>query len=320
MGLLRFDRFMQHALYHPTHGYYSKHIPTVGRSGDFSTSASISTDLATSIAKWCEQEIRFHQFSVPIHLIEIGAGTGELLKNVRRALPFLIKRKIQFHIVETSPKLRAIQQQTLGSSVKWHKHLSEALLFSKGHALLYSNELVDAFPVRQFRKEADGYSELYIDSQLRSEVFQTISDVELPQSSIFSHQTHSGQRVEVHQSYHDYLREWTAHFQKGSVLTIDYGDTAEELSKQQPQGSLRGYLKHQMVKGDALYQSVGHQDITADVNFTDLIEVSEHSGLTTQCFTEQKNFLTAKKSRPNKYLTDAEGAGSQFKVLLQRKV
>ena len=56
------------------------------------------------------------------------------------------------------------------------------------------------------------------------------------------------------------------------MLTIDYGNTAEALYHRQPAGSLRGYFLQQRLEGLAIYQHPGLQDLTADVNFTDLIE------------------------------------------------
>ena len=54
------------------------------------------------------------------------------------------------------------------------------------------------------------------------------------------------------------------------MLTIDYGDTAENLYHRQPKGSLRAYFLHQRFAGNEIYANPGMQDITADVNFTDL--------------------------------------------------
>ena len=43
---------MKIALYDENHGYYTKNIRTVGRSGDFSTLATINDTLARSICSW----------------------------------------------------------------------------------------------------------------------------------------------------------------------------------------------------------------------------------------------------------------------------
>ena len=36
-GRITFERFMELALYHPVHGYYTGHVSTIGKAGDFST-------------------------------------------------------------------------------------------------------------------------------------------------------------------------------------------------------------------------------------------------------------------------------------------
>ncbi len=38
---MRFDRFMERALYHPEYGYYRSEKPRLGREGDFFTSVSV---------------------------------------------------------------------------------------------------------------------------------------------------------------------------------------------------------------------------------------------------------------------------------------
>src|SRR5271166_6067948 len=55
-GRVSFDRFMELALYHPAHGYYTGHIKTVGRSGDFSTALTIGDALVRSVAAWVKAE------------------------------------------------------------------------------------------------------------------------------------------------------------------------------------------------------------------------------------------------------------------------
>ena len=41
-GPMRFDRFVDIALYHPVHGYYGRGGPVRGRSGDYFTSMQVS--------------------------------------------------------------------------------------------------------------------------------------------------------------------------------------------------------------------------------------------------------------------------------------
>ncbi len=78
-GLLRFDRFMEFALYDSEHGYYHSRLAGIGPGGDFATSATLSDSLALALGAW----IRAGQ---PHHVIEIGAGTGRLARALLRNL------------------------------------------------------------------------------------------------------------------------------------------------------------------------------------------------------------------------------------------
>jgi SAM-dependent MidA family methyltransferase len=100
------------------------------------------------------------------------------------------------------------------------------------------------------------------------------------------------------------------------MLTIDYGATAENLYHRRPRGSIRGYLFQQRLEGAAIYQNPGRQDITADVNFTDLRNWSEPfvSGQELTSFAE---FLEGSADVPG--LMDPHGAGGAFLVLEQRR-
>ena len=42
-GAISFARFMELALYHPSHGYYERNLKQTGREGDFYTSVSVGS-------------------------------------------------------------------------------------------------------------------------------------------------------------------------------------------------------------------------------------------------------------------------------------
>src|SRR5687768_15186117 len=42
-GAISFARFMELALYHPSHGYYERHLKQTGRDGDFFTSVNVGS-------------------------------------------------------------------------------------------------------------------------------------------------------------------------------------------------------------------------------------------------------------------------------------
>jgi SAM-dependent MidA family methyltransferase len=93
-------------------------------------------------------------------------------------------------------------------------------------------------------------------------------------------------------------------------------------------GTLRGYLRQQRLHGGALWQNFGRQDLTADVNFTDLIRWGERLGLTTTRLETQSELLLrlvpalairARFDRRIAFLLDRWGAGSAYRVLEQTR-
>ena len=178
-----------------------------------------------------------------------------------------------------------------------------------GKAVLYSNELVDAFPCRRLEKTEEGWREIAVSD---GEVLQPMESQ--PGSTLFSRDFPVGQRIEVHESYCHWLQTWLPLWKAGRMLTIDYGATVEELYQRQPQGSIRAYLLQQRLSGLDIYQNVGRQDLTADVNFSDLIQWSQPWVKESKLKTLGQ-FLVG--SGAEKRLLDPDGAGGAFKILEQ---
>ena len=119
----------------------------------------------------------------------------------------------------------------------WHTNVSEALEVCGGAAIIISNELVDAFPCRVFKKDGDGWRELALRIEENAVVEEWISAA-LPTSTVFSEPWPVGQRVEVHESFRVWLRAWLPGWDSGVMLTIDYGDTCPALYRRRPRGNI----------------------------------------------------------------------------------
>jgi SAM-dependent MidA family methyltransferase len=307
-----FEQFMAQALHDPQHGYYARRITGVGRRGDFTTAPMLSDAPAKAIAAWVVRAVRE---SACRNLIEIGPGEGTLAAGVLRHLPWHVRLRIHLHLVETSIPLAEQQRKLLGKLATWHRSPQEALAACNGNAMIYSNELVDAFPVRRFQKTALGWQELAIHFDEQKRLHESLlPPAPLPDSSAFLDSHPIGQWIEVHDSYRRYLSEWMPSWKFGRMLTIDYGATAEKLYHRRPHGSIRAYLLQQRLEGSAIYENPGRQDITADVNFTDLQNwsrpwVSEHK------ITTFREFLN---SPHHEQIADMDGAGDAFLVLDQK--
>jgi SAM-dependent MidA family methyltransferase len=313
-GCIPYDRWMREALYHKEFGYYTANIRQFGRRGDFTTWPALNKGLGRSIVRWALDNRPAGRWN----LIEIGAGSGELAASIIKAIGWW--NRVRYHIVEISPRLRQAQQKRLGSKAIWHPSVPEALESSGGTALIFSNELVDAFPCRVFKKHPDGWRELAVRLDGRRVVEEWLARP-LPDSTAFSHPWPEGQRVEVHESFRVWLRDWPPAWRAGSMLTIDYGDSCPALYFRRPGGTLRAYAHHQRLEGHDVYGGFGLRDLTADVNFSDL---QRESGFSTTLLTTLGEFISKHDpvpvdDRTSELLHSPGGAGEVFKALVQTR-
>ncbi|MEI8039053.1 MAG: SAM-dependent methyltransferase [Verrucomicrobiota bacterium] len=313
-----FEEFMRRALHDPRHGYYARRISRVGRRGDFTTAPMLSAAPAKAIAAWAATALRETGCR---DLIEIGPGEGTLAAAVLQHLPWHLRWRTRLHLVESSAPLAALQRQMLGGRARWHASPAAALAACAGRAVIFSNELVDAFPVRRFQHAPDGWRELAVAIDAAGTVVESLlPPAPLPASSGFSPNHPPGQWIEVHDSYRRWLAQWLPQWRAGRLLTIDYGASASTLYHRQPRGSVRAYLFQQRLEGPAIYQNRGRQDLTADVNFTDLIRWSE-PWATARRLQSLADFLRAAIDPANpadQALSDEFGAGGAFQVLDQQ--
>ncbi|HTC13837.1 MAG TPA: SAM-dependent methyltransferase [Chthoniobacterales bacterium] len=323
-GRVTFERFMELALYHPAHGYYTEHISEIGRSGDFSTAMTIGGSLVRSVASWLKAEAK--QLSMPVtKVIELGGGTGRLASGILRS--FMPWQRIRYQIVEVSKALRQVQQRELrGKQVQWKDSVEAALQAAKGEAILISNEFVDAFPCQRFERGWNSWKEISLTLQgdLWSE--ESSESRALPASSVFAVDYAAGQRVETLQSYRNWLTNLDRFLHRGAILTIDYGGTPDQIYHRRPGGTMRAYFRHQRIDGMGIYLRPGRQDLTSDVNFVDLREWGQQLGLDTVQLVTQAEFIrnwanpgTKEQQLADQYIADESGAGEAFKVLHQRK-
>jgi SAM-dependent MidA family methyltransferase len=345
-GVIRFERFMEEALYHPRYGYYSSNIATVGRRGDFSTSVTVSDVIARAACVWAlkeKKDVLQAGVSRRWNVIEVGAGDGSFARDFIAQTPVIHRALLSYHIVEKSEPLKRKQMEIVPKSkVKWHEQIGDALEASEGNALIIANELADAFPARRMRYNATEkqWEELYLRDMGHeglTEIFKPVGgDLQAIESSITNDWDpdvlllEDGQLAEVLTSYHQWLQSWASKLQRGSFLTIDYGDTFPQLYSKRLNGTMRGYFQGVCVQDTEIYDRFGHQDLTVDVNFTDLENWGNKLGFSTESLQKQREFLAsmlpeleqpgpAQQDPAVEFLMSPYGAGEAFKVLWQRK-
>jgi SAM-dependent MidA family methyltransferase len=160
-GPITVTDFFSLCLADPEHGYYRTREP-FGRSGDFVTAPEVSQLFGEMIGVFIVHAWQRHGTPAAVRLVEIGPGRGtmmaDMLRVVARLAPPLFEN-MTVHLVETSDRLREVQQATLAQydgKIAWHQGFDEV---PPGFTLIAANELFDAIPIRQFVKTPTGFRE-----------------------------------------------------------------------------------------------------------------------------------------------------------------
>jgi len=316
---LSMEKFMEIALYDPDAGYYSSNISGIGYRGDFSTTATLSDLLARRLVAQWKQACAACGRRLPF--IEIGGGNGDLSMGIARELGFFGRLRARYLMVDRSATLRNLQGMVGGNFVRVYADVIAALKHTGGRAFIFSNELPDAFPARQFVYQGGEWLELGLAVE-HGRIIRQAWKQPLPASSAFDKWAQEGQVVEVHESYHKWYAAWQPYWKSGTFVTIDYGELNETLYHRRPAGTLRGYKAHCVLNADELPPLAGRCDITADVNFTDLQELAARCSGDVVQYMSQRDYLkdyAIPGNAADAHLIAVPGAGDHFNVLLQHR-
>ncbi|WAL62209.1 class I SAM-dependent methyltransferase [Thermocoleostomius sinensis] len=308
---IAFAEFMELALYHPQHGYYSTRRTGIQR--DFFTSPHLGKDFGELLAEQFAQMWQILDRPHPFTLVEMGAGQGLLVQDIVRYLHrhhFECFAALNYFIIEKSAALIAEQQQRLQPLTRSWSHLYwrtwEEIPEDSIIGCCFSNELVDALPVHQIAIDAGQLQEVYVTvaadaGKAGSRFEEVIAAPSTPKLVEYfdlidlpfpSDRYADGYRSEVNLAALDWLETVSNRLQRGYVLTIDYGYPAHRYySPTRSEGTLQCYYQHHHHSDP--YVAIGQQDITAHVDFTALERQGERLGLQTIGFTQQGLFLMA---------------------------
>jgi len=300
-GPMRFDRFMEMALYKPGTGYYAKvgGPSPIGRSGDFFTSVSVGPLFGSLLARQFFQMWQVLGKPNLFWIMEQGAHDGQLACDIldwcRTETPEFFEA-IHYAIVQSSGAASMHQkcapEAALLSRITWFENLS-ALAAEKPVGVFFSNELVDAFPVRSITYRSGQWLEQYvaIDNESFRWVDRTIDDAVLIAAiKALPLPTIEGYVTEINLRARDWIAEVGRALHRGYVLTIDYGHPASlYYAPHRSHGTLTAFVKHHGV--DDVLAEPGMRDITAHVDFTALHQAGARAGLATLGFLDQQHFL-----------------------------
>jgi SAM-dependent MidA family methyltransferase len=326
------------------HGYYTKADQSERR--DYVTSVDVTPVFGRLLAR------QFHEMWIvlgrpqPFALVEAGAGTGRLAKQVldcaRESLGEFYSA-VRYVAVERSAVRRTAQLQNLEGHIANGRFCSsEQLPAEIPNGCIFSNELLDAFAVHRVLRANEDLREIYVTHSQNGfcEELGPLSSAAIGEYFKAQQITlREGQMAEANLAACDWIEDAARRLLRGFLLTIDYGDEARQLyDDRHMRGTLLAYDRHRT--GEDFYRGPGSQDLTAHVNFTALDLWGARGDLIRAGFTSQTNFLLALARHSNfadlentgatehkqlaarslfKMLIHPEGMGETFKVLIQQK-
>ncbi len=301
---ITFAEYMEVLLYHPDHGYYASNAGRISESGDFLTSPHLADDFGEMIAIQLYQMWQILGSPQVFSIVEMGAGQGllaaQILDYSSRLDPKFF-RSIDYLIIEVAPAMMIAQQVRLtGFPVRWCEWTEIADRSIVGCFL--SNELIDALPVHQVTVADQKILEVYVAIGDEPHLFvETIGELstdkltkywQLNQINLLADRYPDEYRTEVNLAALIWLEQVSKKLQRGYVLSIDYGYTADRYYNPiRSQGTLQCYYQHAYHNDP--YINIGNQDLTAHVDFTAVQNQGELLGLQTVGFVQQGMFLMA---------------------------
>ncbi len=328
-GPIDIATYMTLALGHPTLGYYPRHAG-LGEAGDFLTAPEVSqlfgelVGIALAAAWGAAGRPR-------AHLVELGPGNGTLIADLWRGTARVpgFHAALAVQLVETSPRLRALQAARLAAieGVRWHVDL--ASLPDDRPLLVVANELLDALPIRQLVKEGSRWHEVRVDVGPDGRLRLGRAAEASPLGQHLERGQPDGSVVELSPAREALVAELAARLaaQGGLALIVDYGE-----GQPGPGSTLQAVSGHRKVHP---LDRPGEVDLTSRVAFAPLAATARAAGLAVFGPLPQGVFLERLGARPrleqllaratpaaaarlvagHRRLTDPAAMGELFKVL-----
>ncbi|HSG33667.1 MAG TPA: SAM-dependent methyltransferase [Sphingomonadaceae bacterium] len=248
--------------------YYNARDP-LGQAGDFITAPEVSQMFGELVGLWLADIWLKAQRAGPLHYVELGPGRGTLARDALRAM----KRygvEPQVHLVEASQALRRIQQDRLEVEAVWHHDLSSVP--DDGPILLVANEFLDALPVRQLVRTAQGWRERMVvpeGGRFACVAGERPMDAAVPEER---RDAEEGTILETCPGAAAVVEEVASRLasQQGAALFIDYG-----YAQAQTGSTLQAVKGHHKVDP---FVDPGDADLSALVDFATLARIAENSG------------------------------------------
>ncbi len=293
-GGLRFDRFVEAALYGPG-GFFTSVGRGAGRRADFVTSVEVGSLFGAVVARALDAEwVRLGRPD-PFVVVEAGAGRGALARDVLQAEPECAPA-LRYVCVERSARLRAEAEALLpveppatvlglgrargpdddvsvvaaGPSVAVLADLPVPVPFG----VVLANELLDNLPFRLLERREAGWAEVFVGPGPTEGTLAEVL-VDAPPETVaatgLAPDAGPGARVPFQQAARAWLARAGTVVGAGRVVVVDYADTTASLARRPWRDWLRTYRGQG--RGGAPLDHPGDQDLTCEVAVDQLARV-----------------------------------------------
>jgi NADH dehydrogenase [ubiquinone] 1 alpha subcomplex assembly factor 7 len=311
-GPVPFATFLEAALYDPETGFFATGHGAGRAGGDFVTSPEVGPLFGACMARALDQWWHDLGDPDPFVVMEAGAGSGRLCREVLRAAPACAPA-LRYVLVERSAALRDSQRELLTVEPFEHALGPSSPDLSDGgmpmpvagtgpivsaleelpaltvDGVVIANELLDNLGFDLVERSADGWLEIRVGVTETGEFYEVpvpaseeivtwLDDLDPP----------VGARIPVQRAIEEWIDDCATRLRHGVVVVLDYAAELEELAERE---WLRTYRAHGR-GGDPL-DDPGSQDITTDVLLPTLRRDARRAGFTIATESTQAEWLRA---------------------------
>ncbi len=297
---MRFDEFVEAALYDPDHGFYTT-VGSAGRRGDFITSPEAGPLFGAVIANALDSWWRELGEPDPFTVIEVGAGVGTLARSVAAATP-ACSGALFYLMVERSDRLRAMHGEHM--EVRYVEPASDADADADADApqlddltagggnfggpvfislaevpegglvgVVLANELLDNLAFRLLERREDGWDELFVSDELSvsygggtntsEEVLREAPADVAALADQLTPAAPEGARLAIQEQARLWVQDMTSRIRYGRLVVIDYATTSTDMVDRHWLQWVRTYKGHG--SGGSVFEEPGSRDITCEV-------------------------------------------------------
>lgn len=275
-GPLRFDAFMELALYGEPGGFYASGRGAGRRRGDFLTSVEVGPLFGRLVARLADSCWEGMGRPADFTLIDAGAGRGTLARSVLAARP-ACAGVLRYVLVERSAALRRAHEELIDrrpgpcAQLESRADLPDEPICG----LIVANELLDNVPCRLLERTADGWAEVCVAVEGSDgagtivEVLEPLPPEAQAAAGALAPDAPAGGRIPLASAAVDWVDRALTLLRRGRLVAVDYCDTTASLVARPSREWVRTYRDG--ARGHEPLQDPGGSDITVEVPLDQLL-------------------------------------------------